>query len=186
MLSTISWMEITLDGTVDSQLAHVHLENFYIAPPKDTYQHTWISWNQQPNQNYMKSRVAFPFQWPPNGMNWRPQWLYFYSLASGPNCQPQRTQTIYTQSGQDQMLAISSVPHLFPPFQTWDCWAHRYPPLPQRTQTGYTQSRQDQMPGIGHVLHLFSPEDLSLVGTRLSSIALPLHSAPPIPFQPPR
>jgi hypothetical protein len=31
-------MEITLDGTVDSQLAHVHLENFYIAPPKDTYQ----------------------------------------------------------------------------------------------------------------------------------------------------
>jgi hypothetical protein len=130
--------------------------------------------------------VKFPFQWPSNGMNWRPQWLYFYSLASGPNCQPQRTQTIYTQSGQDQMLAISSVPHLLPPFQTWDCWAHRYPPLPQRTQTGYTQSRQDQMPGIGHVLHLFPPEDPSLVGTRLSSIALPLHSAPPIPFQPPR
>jgi hypothetical protein len=80
-----------------------------------------------------KAEVKFPFQWPSNGMNWRPQWLYFYSLASGPNCQPQRTQTIYTQSGQDQMLAISSVPHLLPPFQTWDCWAHRYPPLPSLT-----------------------------------------------------
>jgi hypothetical protein len=46
-----------------SLLTHnVHLENFYIAPPKDAHQHTWISWNQQPNKNYMKSRVEFPFQ----------------------------------------------------------------------------------------------------------------------------